>query len=45
MTTQAVDATKGMILTEKDKETAADIYYFSSSCGFTSGTGSLGTDR
>ena len=45
-TTQAVDATKGMILKEKDKETAADIYYFSSSCGFTSGLEAWGqTDK
>ena len=36
-TVRAVDATRGMILTDKEKQKAASVYYFSSSCGFTCG--------
>ncbi len=34
---QAVDETKGMVLSEGDTLIPADIYYYSTSCGFTSG--------
>lgn len=34
---QAVDETKGMVLSEGETLIPADIYYYSTSCGFTSG--------